>query len=338
MKSVFYINEQEIVDKYCSGESRSSLAPVIIYVYNRVDKIKNCIDALLLNYLANEVDLFVISDGPHANDVEAVNSIRSYLADLTGFRSINVLARQSNWGATKSTSSAEHLIGSLYQRFIAMEDDNIVSKNFLNYMNQALDYYKHDSRVFSICGYKAPFNLPENYSRDVWFSPWHNAWTYATWYDRWSRLDIESNDFSETFKSISKRKRLRELGLFMYDAAWLDWKGFARANDARICMHMFHNAMVTVAPSVSLNFNDGQDGTGLHAKKTSRFEVDLSNGEKINFNFVAFDQLDDNVISMFVKFMDRGFFYRTLRCLGFMRIKYIIKSMRLKMRMVFDQS
>jgi len=327
MKAVFYKSEDHLVNQLSLPSARSELAPVIIFVYNRLDKLKSCIVSLSNNYLAEITDLFIVSDGPRSCDISAVEAIRGYLRDVTGFRSINVIARPENYGATKSIVSAEIAIGKLYGRVIAMEDDNVVTRNFLDYMNQALDFYELDERIYSVCGYKQPFVLPDKFDEDIWFSPWHNPWTYGTWYNRLTGVNIENNDFSNVFGSTSEKKRLRGFGLFMYDSAWLDWRGFARANDARICMHMFMNSMVSVAPVISLAFNNGQDGNGLHAKKTNRFNVEVSEGMKRRFLFRPYENLDEEVIGLLKRFMDRGIIYRLARFFWLFRAKYIAKRL-----------
>ena len=329
MQTKFYDSEQQLIVDLHDPSSRSKLAPVIVFVYNRSEKLKNCLDALAENYLSVETDLFIISDGPRPADVEKIEKIRMYLSGVSGFRSINVVARQKNLGATKSIISAEQAIGELYGRHIAMEDDNIVSNNFLDFMNQALEYYKDESRVYSICGYKQPFDMPKHYAGDIWFSPWHNPWAYATWFDRVSLVNIEFNDFSRVFSSPAERKRLRNLGLFMFDSAWLDWKGFARANDARICMHMFIRSMISVVPVESLVFNDGHDGHGLHAKKTNRFKVEMSNGQQRLFQFKNFESLNNEVVAAYKGFMDRGMFLKIFRFFGLNRLKYIVRALRM---------
>jgi len=40
-----------------------------------------------------------------------------------------------------------------YGRVIVPEDDLLISPNFLTYMNQALNFYEKNSKVFSVAGY-----------------------------------------------------------------------------------------------------------------------------------------------------------------------------------------
>ena len=40
-----------------------------------------------------------------------------------------------------------------YGKIIVLEDDLAVSEDFLQYMNDALDYFANDARVWSVSGY-----------------------------------------------------------------------------------------------------------------------------------------------------------------------------------------
>lgn len=302
------------------------LAPIVVYVYHRHEKLKRCIEALKANPLAPQSDLFIVSDGPRPKDVAAVEQVREVCRQVTGFRAVNLILRPVNLGITDSVSSAEVQVVGDYGRVISLEDDNEVSQNFLQFINEGLDYYEQDRRIYSVGGYRAPFPLPAGYTKDHWFGPWHNPWTYGTWKDRRLALDIRRNDFSSTFDSARRRGQLRRLGRFMYDSAWLDWKGIAHALDARVCMHMFERDMVSVFPVVSKVRNTGHDGSGLHAKKSERFDVEHDSGRDAVFHFEPFDGLNARVVEAYRLFMDRGHVGTLVRDLGIKRMRYQVAA------------
>lgn len=304
----------------------SSTAPVMILVYDRYEKLRNCVRSLQANHLARDTDLYIVSDGPRPQHAAGVAKVREYCRTVDGFRSVTVVEREQNLGATQSWWLAEQELGKRYGCVITMEDDNEVARNFLDYMNQALDYYESDPRVFSVCAYKAPFEVPPHYRYDYWFSPWHLPWGYGIWHSRLQKFDIDQNDFSAIFESARQRRRLRSLGRFMYDSAWLDWKGVARANDARTCMHMFANDMVSVLPTVTKVRNTGQDGSGLHAKVTNRFDVTLDDGQKRQFSFGPFAGFDAELLGNYRSFMDQGALGTLIRDLGLKRLRYRLRQ------------
>lgn len=303
----------------------NSLAPVVVFVYNRIEKLKRCIDSLRQNSLAPLTELYVISDGARPGDEEIVRKVRQYVDGVTGFRSVNKVFHSENMGATASMRRGRDEAFSLSAKIIAMEDDNEVAPNFLDFMNQALDFYELDDRVFSVGGYKAPFALPRGYSNDYWFGPWFNPWTYGVWKNKFHAWDVNTG-YKETLKQARNRQMIRKMGRFMLDSALLDSYEIARANDARVCMHMFERGMVSVFPSVSLANNIGNDGLGLHAKATKRFDVAVDKGEKRKFGFEQFDVLDKQVVQSYRRFMDKGYFGTMLRDVGLARLKYRLRK------------
>ena len=63
------------------------LAPIVVFTYNRPEHTQRTLNSLLINPLANESDIIIYSDSARtANHNKAVDEVRSYLSELTGFR------------------------------------------------------------------------------------------------------------------------------------------------------------------------------------------------------------------------------------------------------------
>ena len=57
-----------------------SLAPIVLFVYNRLDHTKQTLEALQKNELAQESELFIHSDDAKNEDVILkVNAVREYI-------------------------------------------------------------------------------------------------------------------------------------------------------------------------------------------------------------------------------------------------------------------
>ena len=75
---------------------RSEPAPIILFVYNRIEELKETINALQNNYFAGDSDLYVFSDGPKLckpNDKERVEKVRDL---LHGFLVLSQLLSKSS--------------------------------------------------------------------------------------------------------------------------------------------------------------------------------------------------------------------------------------------------
>jgi hypothetical protein len=302
-------------------------APIVILTYRRLEHFRQCVKFLQAAQGASESDLFVVSDGPKANDHEPdIMKIREFASQIRGFKSLNLIFRDKNLGPAESMLSAERTILADYGRVISMEDDNLVAPAFLNFMNAALDFYECDEKVFSITGYRLPFVLPGGYSKDYWFCPWHIAWTYGTWKDKYLQFDLGRNEFGDIAHNREMVSRMKSLGLFLYDAVWLDWQNIRRTNDARLGVYMFIRGMVSVSPRHFLAKNIGFDGTGLNAKATKYFDVELCSEDISDFSFDRYTHLDADVTRKCVRFMDKNVVHRILKKVGLRRLYYRLKQ------------
>lgn len=55
-------------------------APIIVSVYDRLDHLKRCIEALLVNDLAPESLLYIVSDAPYREDhIPVIERVRELL-------------------------------------------------------------------------------------------------------------------------------------------------------------------------------------------------------------------------------------------------------------------
>ena len=69
----------------------STLAPIVLFVYNRVDHLKKTIISLKRNKLSKKSDLIIFSDNSkNKNDEKKVFEVRKYIHKLKGFKKIKI--------------------------------------------------------------------------------------------------------------------------------------------------------------------------------------------------------------------------------------------------------
>ena len=234
-------------------------APIIISVYDRLDHLKKCIKSLQQNELARYSDLFVISDAAYKQEhVSQINEVRTYIKSISGFKRVYPVFREVNLGGHKSVLTAFHDVLQIYDSFISLEDDIVVSSDFLQYMNEALVFYKDEKRIFSICGFKAPFLLPKGYGEDVYFYPCNSPWGIGTWKDRWESVNHDYFDrYSELKKDPKKYKAFTSIGFYIKGILQADSRKEIVAGDLRIYYHMFqHNIVQSFLLSPKLKIGD----------------------------------------------------------------------------------
>lgn len=263
-----------------------NLSPILLFVYNRPEHTRKTIETLKKNFLAKESELIIFSDGPkNEKDKNSVEVVRKIIKNIEGFKNIEVKESVNNKGLAKSIISGVTEIINKKEKVIVLEDDLITHPYFLTYMNEALDFYENNSRIWSISGYCPPIKIPENYDKDVFLFPRASSWGWATWKNRWDLNDWEIKDFDTFIKNKKLQKEFNIGGEDMSEMLKSQIEGEIDSWAIRWCYNQFKNNMYTVFPVKSYVDNIGTDGSGTHFKTTNnKYKTDLSKSiQKINF-------------------------------------------------------
>jgi len=280
----------------------NNLAPIVLFCYKRLDTLKQTIESLQQNYLASESELFIFSDGAKKTEDEPVIAeVRKYLKTVTGFKIVMVTEAPKNKGLAASIIGGVTEIINKYDKVIVLEDDLVSSRNFLIYVNKGLDYYKDNSKIFSITGSGIPIKgLNEN---SVYFTQRSNSCGWGTWKDRWNIIDWEVKDYPALMSSRSLKRAFNKMGSDMTGLLTRQKLGKINSWAIRWCYHQFRNDLYSVHPVVSKIKNIGYASTDAsHTKERfSRFEtkLDTSDTTEIDFNIPV--RLEKKVIRQFVR-------------------------------------
>jgi hypothetical protein len=273
----------------------NSYAPIVIPTLNRFEHLKRCITSLSECNLANETELFVVLDFPKfERHKEGFDKIKEYLPQVIGFKAVNIIARETNFGSGHNARRfLWDYICKNYETFIFTEDDNIFSKSFLEHINNGLKIYKNDPEIFGICSYNDPIEMPQWYEHDVYLRTGCVGWGTGYYTKKYLEIDWNINTFKNQLEnpknlSIIKKFHLKAIPqLFkMRDTGEL-------MGDGIIFMHMLSNNMKSVYPVKSLVKNIGHDGSGEHCgvNKTYEFQqIFHQDSPPIIPNNLLFDQ------------------------------------------------
>ena len=202
--------------------------PIVLFTYNRLETLQKTVDSLLLNQECIDSELFIFSDGPNlknSDDQQKVNSVREYIEDIKGFKSVSIYKNKENFGLEKSVTNGLNKISSEYEAFIILEDDLILSPYFLNFMNYALKTFQKDNNVWSINGMSANknlLNLPENFfeSEDAYWIHRASSHGWGSWSNRWNSIELEEHVLLNQLKKFRNKKNIQLAGgdlLEMFD-------------------------------------------------------------------------------------------------------------------------
>jgi len=161
---------------------KSSLAPICLFTYNRLEETKNTINALKKDVLAADSVLIIFSDGSkNVGAKNKVDEVRTYLKTVSGFNKVEIVESPINKGLGESIIAGVSKVVDQYGKAIVLEDDLSCTPNFLSYMNTNLDFYEKDSRIISVCGYGLKIKKPKHYKEDVYLYGRSSSWGWATW-------------------------------------------------------------------------------------------------------------------------------------------------------------
>lgn len=291
-------------------------APIVLFVFNRLDNVKKTFESLAQNTYAKDSELYIFSDGPrNSKDESSINQVREYINQQINsnlFKKVVLFESEKNKGLANSIISGVSTIMRMYGKAIVIEDDCISSPDFLEFMNKCLDYYKNNEKVWSIAGYSLNLDFPTNYVYDVYCMGRTCSYAWGTWSDRWDRVDWEVKDYNIFRKSLKKRKLFN---LYGEDRSkMLDYQQLGKTNSwaIRFCYSMFKNSMYTIYPIKSKIKNVGYDNGTHKMNRGKQFTVEpqtfdlnryldeIEINEKIRRQFVSFYKT--NKLKLFVSF------------------------------------
>ena len=245
------------------------LAPVAFFVYKRFDHTKRTFEALAANPFASESDLFIFSDGPQNEHViDDVQRVREYVRQVKGFKTITLIEHKQNQGLAKSLIDGISRLCNQFGRVIVIEDDVLVSPNFIEFMNDALEKYAYEDQVFSICGFwPLPFNPKYN---EAFFLNYFAAWGWGTWKRAWDYYDYKASGWENLLKDKRMAWDFDLQGRYHFSNMLLTQaKGELKTWDIQWLWTIYHRKKLCLFPPYSITSNIGFDDMGSHTVSRS---------------------------------------------------------------------
>jgi len=263
-----------------------NLAPIILFGYDRPAHISNMIESLTKNKESFDSELFIFIDGKNdTTDVGSHKKVIDKVSENLPFKKKYLNVRKENIGCKKNIISGISEVIESYGKAIIVEDDLVLGKHFLNYMNNALIHYENNSKIWHINGYSYPqiFKNSKKSSIGTLAQPW--GW--GTWSDRWEvfikNKYYEKNLISDLSEAERKKFNFYNLATYWENALKLDGVGSNSVWDAYWYQTIFLNRGMTLFPQVSHVQNMGFDGTGLHCGDENIFKTKINLRETVKF-------------------------------------------------------
>ena len=273
---------------------KNILAPIILFVYNRLDHTKFTIEALQKNTLAKDSELFIYSDAAKSKDSEQeVSNVREYIKNIDGFKSIRIIEREKNFGLANSIIDGVDKVINKYGKAIVLEDDIVTSPKFLQFMNNALEFYSDNKGIMSISGYMYPCEIPYSYKKDILLFNRFSSWGWGMWSDRWNLINFDITENDKIFHDKNLQKQFNIGGEDLYNMLLLQLQGKINSWAIRTALTSAVNDKVTVYPVKSLVKNIGFDNSGVHCGVSHAYDTVLEDAFLPEVSNVT---VDDNIV------------------------------------------
>ena len=259
-------------------------SPIVIFTYNRPKHLINLIKSLEKNKESSNSRLIIYIDKyKESKDADLNNEVVNISKQNWNFDEVEVILREENLGVKNNILLGVSEVLKKYKKIIVLEDDLIVSKAFLNYMNLALNKYHEEKDVWHISGYSMDTII--NTDKGTFFTQEMNCWGWGTWTDRWENLEKNiENKVSYLDEKIKKRFNFYGYNKNNLNQLILNDELKIKTWAIYWYQHIFINGGVCLNPSKSLVRNMGFDGTGEHKSTNKFYEINNLNRSG-NFNF-----------------------------------------------------
>jgi len=282
-------------------DSNSTLSPICLFVYSRLPETKQTVESLQRNMLASESQLFIFSDGAKSsNSIADVDAVRQYIRTISGFAGVTIYESEVNKGLANSIISGVTQIVNRFGRVIVLEDDLLLSGNFLCFMNEALDFYENKKKVLNVSGYSFTLNYPAGYKYDVAFSLRFASWGWAIWKDRWELIDWELKDYASFCWNVLKLLKFSRGGSDLCQMLYRQMNGKIDSWAIRFDYHHYKYDYLDVFPVVSKVQYNGFNTEATHTvKKCDTYDTLLDSSDQFAFSFADDIRMDASIRRQF---------------------------------------
>jgi hypothetical protein len=248
-------------------------APILITVYDRIDHLRQCIESLLACPEAKFSTIYIASDAA-ANEKQTpkIESVRSFLKKITGFKEVILIFRSINVGAVENSKLARIEIFKKYDRLIRMEDDVIVGNKFLSFINNGLEIYKNEEKVIYVCGYLPPGIINQN--NRSFFLRTMTPYGFGMWREKEYALEkfFNKKTIEDCFRSTKFFIQYEKLNPHCPLSLSKVINGNWLPGDIVRGVIMARDGYLALFPPTAISKSIGHDGSGIHSTSNDELQ------------------------------------------------------------------
>ena len=253
-------------------------SPIIIFSYNRPKHLNNLIYSIIRNKISKSSKIFFYCDGPKNNfDKKKIEEIKNLL-NKTALKIDFKIFRKKNIGLANNIIDGVSNVLTKYKSCIVLEDDLVLNKNCINFMNIMLARFEKNYQIGSISAYSYLDNFKSDTEFDFYLSKRHSSWCWGTWSRVWNKINWKN---LKTKSHLSNKLSLKQFSEGGKDLNLLLWGNSEKLINSWAIYFNYYCAkffLKSVQPRFSMIRNDGRDFSGTHEKFSFKFN------KKYNFN------------------------------------------------------
>ncbi|EJL6615622.1 hypothetical protein CGT77_13085 [Vibrio cholerae] len=241
-------------------------SPIVILAYNRPKHLHDMLEKLksILDKDNSKRDVYLFIDGPKNND--DIGNSESVLRVANDFLNKNVITHiivsEKNKGLSESVINAVSYVLKEHESIIVLEDDILVSDDFLPFIDSCLELYKDRSDICSVTGFSYK-DIPSSKLYPILCNR-AMSWSWATWKNKWFDVNFDAEFYRANRESLLTDVSNQNIGadikkmLDGYLAKKIDsWY-------VRWTLYNYYLKRLTIYPSIGLISNIGFDGSGVN--------------------------------------------------------------------------
>ena len=247
--------------------------PIVIFAYNRSNHFNKLIQSLEKNKKINNYKIYLFCDGPKNNkDLIEINKIRKNINDSNlNFFDLNF--REKNVGLSNNIISGVTKVLKSHKACMVFEDDLVVAKSGVEFLNFFLNKYQNDKKIGSVSLYSYIDNFNQFKDYKYYLTKRHCSWGWGTWSNIWNDIKWDTIDYNKHFTDLDKKKQFSLGGNDLNTLLWGQYKKYVNSWAIRFNYHCFLNIFYSFQSRFSLVENNGQDGSGTHGLYNLKFKI-----------------------------------------------------------------
>tara|TARA_B110000305_G_C19460031_1_gene653640 strand:+ start:871 stop:1812 length:942 start_codon:yes stop_codon:yes gene_type:complete len=276
-------------------------SPIVIFSYNRPKHINKLLNTIIKNEINKNNKIYLFCDGPkNTIDKKKIDIIKKIIEKKKIIFHYKIF-RKKNLGLSKNIIDGVSYVLKKHSKCIVLEDDLVINKNCLKFMNLMLIKLKDNKDFGSVSAHSYIDEYKTSKEFDFYITKRHCSWCWGTWSRVWNKIEWNKIDYTKHFSNDNETKNFSLGGKDLNLLLWGNYKKIINSWAIRFNYFCSKKKLNSFQPRFSMIRNDGRDFTGTHEKfsfsKNKRYDFSpkISSTKNIFFRTLRSAQIDSYI-------------------------------------------